>query len=220
MRIIIVSLTDDPLDPPGADRYGGAQLFIFDLCRHLVRTGNVVTLLTRKSRPDKPDLQQLGPSFQVRRLRVGPDRELSHHDLWEWQQQLLRQIAEFVSTVEPFEGIFSINWLSGLMALETHITPHVHHILSLGRARKELGEENHAADIRRDQGELKVFRESTRLICACINEFSALQKLYPEIDNSKAVVIPYPVEPDAYIKRPLDPSVFLRWKAKGLEEGP
>src|SRR5947209_4180877 len=205
MRVIIVSLTDDPLDPPGADRYGGSHVFMFDLCRHLVRTGSSVTLLTRKSRPDKPDLQQLGPSFQVRRFRVGPDYELSHHDLWEWQQQILLQSAE-IASVDKFDIVFSINWLSGLMAIETQITPHVHHILSLGRVRKELGEAGHAADLLRDQGELRVFQKATRLICTCRNEFSALQELYPEVDHTKAVVIPYPVDPNAYTRRPINTS--------------
>jgi D-inositol-3-phosphate glycosyltransferase len=218
MRVIIVSLTDDPFDPPGADRYGGAQLFIFNLCRHLVRAGSYVTLLTRKSRPDKPDIQQLGPAFLVRRLRVGPDHEVSHHDLWKWRHQLIDLSTELVPA-DSFDFIFSMNWLSGLMAIETQITPHVHHILSLGRARKALGEESHAADLLRDQGELKVFQGATRLICSCRDELYALQKLYPEVDYSKAAVIPYPVDSDAYTRRPVSPSVFLRWKAKGLEEG-
>jgi hypothetical protein len=192
---------------------------MFDLCRHLVRNGSDVTFLTRKSRADKPDFQQIGPSFQIHRLRIGPDRELSHHDLWNWQLEILSQASILIKTLEPFGSVLSYNWISGLMAIETHVDPHVHHILSLGRVRKELGEEDHDADFSRDQGELKVFHAATRLVCACNDEFSALARLYPEIDHSKAVVIPYPVEPDAYTRRPLDSSIFLHWKAKRFEEG-
>jgi hypothetical protein len=219
MHVAIISLTDDPLDPPGADRYGGAQLFIFDLCRHLIRTGNDVTLVTRKSRPDKPDCQDLGPRCRVRRFRVGPDLETSHHDLWQWQSQAVSQGASLIDT-HSTDVIFSMNWLSGLVAIETHIPRHVHHILSLGRVRRELGEEAHPGDQARDQGELEVFRRATRLICTCRNELSCLKLLYPEIDPSKAVVLPYPVDTYAYTRRPVDPSLFLCRKAKGLSERP
>jgi hypothetical protein len=219
MHVLLLTLTDDPLDPPGEGRYGGAQLFMFDLGRHLVRRGNSVTFLTRKSRPDKPEFDQLGPQCQIFRLKAGPEREASHHDIWPYQESLRQQTAELMSNLGQFDSILSYNWISGLLAIETKIKPHVHHILSLGRVRKELGEEDHSADYSRDQGELKVFNTATRLICVCNDEIASLQRLYPEVDHSKAVVIPYPVNPDAYSRRPLNSSVFLRWKAKGLQEG-
>jgi hypothetical protein len=118
-----------------------------------------------------------------------------------------------------FDAAFSYNWISGLVALATTIRPHIHHILSLGRVRKQLGEEGHPSDVSRDQGEIRVFSEATRLICVCDDELSALRQLYPEIDSTKAVILPYPVDSYAYRRRPLDPHLFLRWKAKRFEEG-
>ena len=219
MRVLLVSLTDDPLDPPGAGRYGGAQLFMLDLCRYLVRQGYDVTFLTRKSRIDKPGFQQVGPLFRIHRLKVGPDGELPHHDLWAWKRDAISQVATLAKGIEPFNSVMSYNWISGLAAAEANVSRHVHHILSLGRVRKELGEAGNTADLDRDAGELEVFRRASRLVCVCNDELSALKRLYPEVDHSKAIVIPYPVELDAFTKRPLAPRVFLHWKAKRLKEG-
>ncbi|MEA2329592.1 MAG: hypothetical protein QOE68_4551, partial [Thermoanaerobaculia bacterium] len=54
MNILIITLTDDPFDPPGESRYGGAQRFMFDLGRYLVRRGHHVVFMTRQSRSRKP----------------------------------------------------------------------------------------------------------------------------------------------------------------------
>ena len=219
MRVLLVTLTDDPLDPPGEDRYGGAQLFMFDLGRYLIRRGHSVTFLTRQSRADKPKFHQLGPRCQIYRLSAGPEREVSHHDMWRYEQELREQTNTLMESMGEFDATLSYNWISGLLAIETKVTPHIHHILSLGRVRKELDEESHLSDVSRDLGELHVFGAASRLVCVCTDELESLRRLYPEVDHSKAVVIPYPVDSNVYSRRPLDPDIFLRWKAEGLQEG-
>jgi hypothetical protein len=219
MQVLLLTLTDDPLDPPGDDRYGGAQLFMFEIGRYLVRTGHHVTFLTRKSRPDKTHLDRLGPTCTIYRIRGGPERELSHHDVWPYQEEMREQLVGLTSTLPQFDCVLSYNWISGLFAIDLGIKPHVHHILSLGRVRKELSEERNPADDVRDHAELQVFRYATRLVCACNDELSSLHRLYPELDHSSAVVIPYPVDSGAYARRPFNSGVFLRWKAARLEEG-
>jgi hypothetical protein len=105
-----------------------------------------------------------------------------------------------------------MNWLSGLAVMAVEIRPHVHHILSLGRARLALKEHSHPSDRARDEGELRVFKHADRLICACRDEFLSLRDLYPEIDAGKARIIPYGTDSDVFYRRPCSAGDHLRRK--------
>lgn len=218
MHVLIIALADDPLDPPGDDRYGGAHLFTYEAGRYLTRKGHFVDFITRKSRPDKPHFESIGPRCQIFRVPAGPESEMSQHDIWRHRQELSQKAISLIQGSDPYDCVLSFNWLSGLLALESSVKPHVHHILSLGRVRKELGEEPHPSDSSRDEGELQVFNQATRLVCVCNDELSSLQRLYPEVDSTKAVIIPYPVDSDTYARRPFSASVFLRRKAERFKE--
>jgi glycosyltransferase involved in cell wall biosynthesis len=219
MRVLIITLADDPLDPPGDDRYGGAHLFMYEAGRYLTRKGHFVVFITRKSREDKPSFEDIGPRCQIYRIPAGPESEMSHHDMWQYRPELAQNATSLIKDSGPYDCVLSFNWISGLLALEAGMKPHVHHILSLGRVRKELGEEPHPSDFSRDEGELEVFNQATRLVCVCNDELTSLQRLYPEVDSTKAVIIPYPVDSDIYARRPFSASVFLRRKAERLKEG-
>ncbi|HVG07374.1 MAG TPA: glycosyltransferase [Thermoanaerobaculia bacterium] len=219
MRVLILTLADDPLDPPGYDRYGGAHLFVYEAGRYLTRKGHFVAFITRKSRPDKPSFENVGPHCQIFRVPAGPEFEMSHHDIWQYQPELSQNAMSLIQDSDPYDCVLSFNWISGLLALKSGVKPHVHHILSLGRVRKELGEEPHPSDSSRDAGELEVFSQATRLVCVCSDELHSLQSLYPEVDSTNAVIIPYPVDSDIYARRPFSASVFLRRKAERLKEG-
>ena len=128
-RILIVSLTDDPVDPPGSGRYGGSHQFIFDLARHLVRRESDVTFITRRSRPDKPLFQEFGPLCRIHRLEVGPLHETSHHSLWREALELRQGVCTVVEKLEKPTSVLSFNWISGLAAKEPK-TPRSHKHLS------------------------------------------------------------------------------------------
>jgi len=209
MKILVATLADDPLDPPGEDRYGGAQLFMFDVGRHLARSGHEVHFLTRRSRPGKPRHQSLGRYWHIHRVDIGPQGELSHHDLWQHRTEIETATVALISQQSSFDVVLSFNWLSGLAAKSAGIQPHVHHILSLGRARLALNEEPHPSDDSRDAGEVEVFSHATRLVCVCRDELASLQQLYPEVDNSKCRIIPYGTDSDVFYRRPCDADDYI-----------
>ena len=217
-KILLLGLTDDPLDPPGYGRYGGAQGFMFDLGRHLVRSGIEVLYITRKSRPDKPLFQSLGPLCRIYRIEVGPPFEVSHHELWTEIEIVSQRVTEISNGEDGISTVMSYNWISGLAAMATGVRPLVHHILSLGRSRIALGEESDASDLARDQGEVRVFSAADRLICVCRDEINSLKRLYPEVDDAKAVVIPYGVDPNVYYERPLHTDLFLCRSTQRFQE--
>ena len=220
MNILIVTLTDDPFDPPGESRYGGAQRFMFDLGRHLVRAGHQVLFVTRQSRPGKPLHQTFGQRCEIRRFSVGPPDELTHHELWLFRAEIETRVRQLVEDAKPFDVVLSFNWLSGLVAVALGIRPHAHHILSLGRARLALNELPHPSDDARDGGEIKVFLSADRLICVCRDELQSLQTLYPEIDASKGRIVPYGIDGDVFYCRPCNADDYVRRSSERLQEGP
>ncbi|MBV9494198.1 MAG: glycosyltransferase [Acidobacteria bacterium] len=218
MNVLIITLTDDPFDPPGENRYGGAQRFMFDLGRHLVRGGHFVLFVTRQSRPGKPLRQTFGSRCEIRRFPIGPSHELSHHDLWSHADEIQTRVCEIVQSAKPFDSVLSFSWLSGLAAIASGLRPHVHHILSLGRVRRTLKESPHASDEARDRGEVHVFTKADRLICVCRDEFQSLVTLYPEIDAAKSRIVPYATDGDVFYRRPCDADDYVRRQAEGLTQ--
>jgi glycosyltransferase involved in cell wall biosynthesis len=183
---------------------------MFDVGRHLVRSGHEVHFLTRQSRPGKLLHQSLGLYCHVHRAVIGPAGELNHHELWRFRGEIEAAMVELVSHEAPFDTVLSFNWLSGLAAKATDIRPHVHHILSLGRVRLAMNEEPHPSDDWRDAGEAEVFSHADRLVCVCRDEYLSLQQLYPDIDASKGRIIPYGTDADVFCRRPRDADDYVR----------
>jgi glycosyltransferase involved in cell wall biosynthesis len=211
-RVLLLCLTDDPLDPPGWARFGGGHLFVFDLGRYLVRTGWYVDYLTRRNSPVKPLEESLGPCCAITRLAIGPAEDFLPLDLYEHLEEMSAAAVSFVASREPYDVIHSHNWLSGAVARKAAgQSRHIHSILSLGRVRLELGEEAAPNDPLRDALELEIFRNADTLVTVAPSERDDLRRLYPEIKHDRIAVVPYGVDPDIFNPRPEHPdSLVLR----------
>lgn len=222
MRIVMLSLIDDPFDPPGGGRYGGGHLFVLDLGRYLVRNGHRLTFLTRLNEPSKPLHEALGPRCDIYRIRVGPEADINPTDLAPWLRPLTEQTMEIVRSTGPFDVLHSHYWISGIVArelVEHYPTFHVHSLLSLGRIRYEVKEQRYTHDDERDQAEVKIFREADRLIACCPAELNDLKRLYPEVSSAHCYVIPYGVDTDVFFPRPESPSDFVHRAANRFKKG-
>jgi D-inositol-3-phosphate glycosyltransferase len=218
MRILLLTLTDDPFDPAGVGRFGGSQAFFFDLSRQLVRMGHFVTIVTRLNDPGKPRLQSLGPLCCVHRLAVGPAAEVDHHSLGHLRGELVADVLA-LSLGGRFDILQTSNWLSGAvgLALMPRIADrHVHHLLSLGRVRLELGEEPSPHDKDRDEWECRILASADALVCVTEDERSTLERLYPDVPKQKVTVIPYGVDPDVFSPRPGDADDYIRRSSNGF----
>lgn len=218
MRILLLTLTDDPFDPAGVGRFGGSQAFFFDLSRQLVRLGHVVTIVTRLNDRVKPCFQPLGPNCCVHRIAVGPAAEVDHHSLNYLHEELVTSIRAL-----PFEARFDIlqtsNWLSGAVGLAlmpTIADKHVHHVLSLGRARLAVGEEPSAHDEARDEWECRIFASAHALVCVTADEQRTLERAYPDVAKGRVTIIPYGLDPDVFSPRPGDAYDYLRRSSNGF----
>jgi glycosyltransferase involved in cell wall biosynthesis len=212
MRILLLTLTDDPFDPAGVGRFGGSQAFFFDLSRQFVRMGHAVTIVTRLNDPGKPRFQSFGPLCSIHRVTVGPPLEIDHHSLGYLREDLIASVLAL-----PFEDRFDIlqtsNWLSGAVGLALMpviADKHVHHLLSLGRVRLTLGEEQSSHDEMRDEWERRIFASADALVCVTEDEQNALERLYPDVAKHKVTIIPYGIDTDVFSPRPSDAYDYLR----------
>jgi glycosyltransferase involved in cell wall biosynthesis len=212
MRILLLTLTDDPFDPAGVGRFGGTHAFFFDLSRQFVRMGHCVTIVTRLNDPGKPRIQSLGPLCCIYRVAIGPPLEVDHHSLGHLREDLIASVLAL-----PVEGGFDIlqtsNWLSGAVGLA--LVPgiadkHVHHLLSLGRVRLALGEEPSSHDQTREEWECRIFASADALVCVTKDEQDALERLYPDVPTHKVIIIPYGIDPSIFSPRPGDAYDYLR----------
>jgi glycosyltransferase involved in cell wall biosynthesis len=212
MRILLLTLTDDPFDPAGVGRFGGSHAFFFDLSRQFVRMGHVVTIVTRLNDAGKPRFLSLGPLCSIHRVTVGPPREIDHHSLGHLREELIASVLAL-----PLEARFDIlqtsNWLSGAVGLS--LVPgiadkHVHHLLSLGRVRLTIGEEPSSHDEARDEWECRILASADALICVTEDEQNALERLYPDVAKHKVTIIPYGIDPDIFSPRPGDAYDYIR----------
>jgi glycosyltransferase involved in cell wall biosynthesis len=212
MRILLLTLTDDPFDPAGVGRFGGTHAFFFDLTRQFVRMGHDVTIVTRLNDRSKPRFQSLGPVCCIHRVAIGPPLEIDHHSLGHFRDALIASVLA-LPLGSRFDVLQTSNWLSGAVGLA--LVPgiadkHVHHLLSLGRVRLGLGEEPTSHDQARDEWESRILASADALVCVTEDEQNALERLYPDVPKHKVAIIPYGIDPDDFSPRPGDAHDYLR----------
>ncbi|HEY4640618.1 MAG TPA: glycosyltransferase [Thermoanaerobaculia bacterium] len=217
----MLCLTDDPLDPPGWERFGGGHLFVFDLGRYLVRLGFQVDYLTRRNAAFKLFFESLGPLCTLTRLDVGPTTDLAPLDLHAHLDDLTIAAQSVVRDRPAYDVIHSHNWLSGAVAraVVSEKTRHVHSILSLGRLRLALGEESIEGDSLRDELEVQIFRDADVLVAVAPSEREDLLRLYPEVQHDRIVIVPYGIDPEVFDPRPQSPDHFILRQARRSAQG-
>jgi glycosyltransferase involved in cell wall biosynthesis len=210
-RIVLVSMIDDPFDPPGFERFGGGQIFLFDLGRFLVQIGYKVTFITRLNSSSKAEFAEIGPLCEIYRLAVGPPKELWPAEVGSYLDELCLSFKTLLSDKE-FSVIHSHSWIAGeavwRFRSERYIR-HIHSIQSLGRANREAGQPLGSSAAVRDQCELHVFTAADALIVLSAVQHSNLSRLYPEVDLAKTHVIPHGVDPDVFYPRPQPEDDFV-----------
>jgi D-inositol-3-phosphate glycosyltransferase len=222
-HIALICFIADPFDPPGHERFGGGHLFIFDLGRFLVQNGYRVTFFTRRNNAVKAAFEELGPLCSIHRLPVGPAEEIPP----EFVGRLLDELSiAFEKIIEErkleFAALHSHYWIAGEVVRRfcvTHPVRHIHSVLSLGRLKREKAEPRTASTALRDECEIRVFNSADAVLTVCPSERSDLQRLYPDVNLSKTLIIPYGVDPDVFYPRPQSECDFVRRQTFGFAKG-
>ncbi|MDN5572256.1 MAG: glycosyltransferase [Propionibacteriaceae bacterium] len=204
MRLLFVSMHTSPADAPGAGDAGGMNVVELSQARALARLGHRVDLVTRRSAPGQPDVEELdvagaGPEGGVRLVHVdaGPAEPLA-------KSAIDAHIAEFsagLAALEPYDLIQSHHWMSGVAALPVAAAwgvPHVqsfHSVAALPGSPLSAGEPPESPD--RVAGEALCARESNLIIAVSTAEARTVVERCGA-DPDRVTVIPPGVDLDLF----------------------
>lgn len=193
--LLIISLHADPSMPPGIGLYGGGHMYPKELLIGLSNKDYNVSLLTRKSYENLPNVESINANCKIYRLDYGTygifdKRELYH--LREKSYELANKIIEDYHL--KFQIIHSIYWNSGQLALQLgqkYGVPFVHSTISNGKQIQLRGAKE--IEPNRIDAESKVFHAANHLFCITASEKQAIVKYY-HIPDKKISVIGRPVD--------------------------
>ena len=200
-HVALLAYIDDPFDPIGEGRIGGGQVFLFDLCRYLVRIGDRVTFVSRRNGP-KPECDALSPRFTIHRLPVGPPADISTDAFAFLLDELERSTDAVLARSAPVDVIHSYHWTAGEIGRRIAARAavrQVHSVLSIGRP-KLTAPSVYATETEaiRDRCEEALFQSGAELLVACPAERDEILALYPEAAHATFRIIPHGVDPHVF----------------------
>lgn len=187
--VLLITLHADPAMPPGYHEWGGTHTYMKELLDEYGRMNIPCILITRKSMPQLPSVEQINGCCTIFRLLSGEIGPMDKTKLKYYHDEHLKQIREIIAQQNalPFV-IHSVYWNSGRIALalneELHI-PFVHSIISNSRGRVRRGAQEPVPD--RADYEQAIYDKASRLICVSEDESNDLQQLY-HVSREKIVV--------------------------------
>ncbi len=193
--LLIISLHADPSMPPGIGVYGGGHMYPKELLIGLSKKNYNVSLLTRKSYENLPNVEHININCTIYRLDYGSYGIFDKRDLYNLKERSYELAVKIIEDCQlKFQIIHSIYWNSGQLALQLgqkYAIPFVHSTISNGqqimlRRAKEI--EPHRIEV-----ELMVFQAANRLFCITPSEKQAIIKYY-HIPRKKIIVIGRPVD--------------------------
>ncbi len=196
-RLLFVSMHTSPADLPGAGDAGGMNVVERREAEALARLGHTVEMVTRRSRPDLPDVVTLAPGVTLRHLSAGPQRPLPKSVI----DTHLGEFAAGLATLSPPDLVHSHHWMSGVAALPAARAwgvPHVqsyHSVAALPGS--PLGEGEPPESEARVPGEAFTARESDRVVAISTAEArTVIQRC--GADPARVAVIPPGVEASVF----------------------
>jgi D-inositol-3-phosphate glycosyltransferase len=209
MRIAMLSYHTCPLATLGGKDTGGMNVYVRDLTIELGRRGIGVDVFTRSQDEHVPHvLHDLGYGNRVVHVRAGPENPMPKPELAAFLPDFLEGILDFAARKElQYDLIHSHYWLSGLAALDLRSLwdipiVHMFHTLAAMKNRVARSPEEAASDLRLES-ELRLLRETDRVVVATQAELAQIQWLY-RADTSKIVIIPPGVDTAHFYAIPAD----------------
>ena len=187
--VLLITMHADPAMPPGYHEWGGTHTYMKELLDEYGRMKIPCVLVTRKSMPQLPSVEQINDSCIIFRIVSGEVDLMDKTRLRFYHDEHMKQIKGIIAQQgAPPSVIHSVYWNSGRLAMalseELHI-PFVHSIISNARGRVRRGAQEPVPD--RADYEQAIYDKAARLICVSEDERSDLEQLY-HIPNEKIVV--------------------------------
>lgn len=203
LKLLFVSMHTSPAEAPGAGDAGGMNVVESAQARALADLGHTVELVTRRTSPDQPDLEELADRVWLRHLDAGPARPLA-------KSEIDAHIDEFAAGLERLprpDLVHSHHWMSGMAALDAAAAwgvPHVqsyHSVAALPGSPLSDGEPPESPG--RVAGEALLARRSDAIVAVSTAEARTVVERCGA-DPARVLVIPPGVDLDEF--RPAAPS--------------
>lgn len=141
--VAFLSLHASPLARLGQRENGGLSVYVRAVCEELGARGVHTDIFVRRTDPDQPEEQAMGPRSRVIAVDAGAPRPLHKHQLPATRDQYLRNVRQFTwSSHRRYVAIHSHYWLSAdvgsALAAELGL-PWLHTAHTLAAVKGEFG---------------------------------------------------------------------------------
>jgi D-inositol-3-phosphate glycosyltransferase len=211
--VAVISVHTSPTAQPGTGDSGGMNVYIRAVAERLAEQGIAVDIFTRRTSPDAPEVQEVGPGSRLFHVQAGPSAPLAKEDL----PGLIPAFARGVVTAAadhadadphrhaPYDVVHSHYWLSGWVGDRTKRiwgAPHVTTFHTLGRVknRADAGPGPAEPPVRL-AGEGRVIRAADRIFAPTQTEADELVSLY-QADPERVRIVPPGVDRRLFVPRP------------------
>jgi len=207
--VAFLSLHASPLARLGERENGGLNVYVRAVCEELGARGIHTDIFVRRTHPDDPVEQAMGPRSRVVAIDAGPCRRLSKPQLPDTREEYLRGIREFVRHSDRrYVAVHSHYWLTVDVAAELASqlgVPWLHTAHTLAAVKRQYGFNGDGPG--RLLAERRAVTAGARLVANTPGEAQALQRLYGARRTQLAVA---PPGVDLVRFQPRDPSRLRR----------
>lgn len=178
--VAFLSLHASPLARLGKRENGGLSVYVRAVCEELGARGVHTDVFVRRSDPDQPTEQAMGPRSRVIAVDAGPRRALPKHHLSETRPGYLQGVRAFMRRAQRrYVAIHSHYWLSaeagGELARDLEL-PWLHTAHTLAAVKAELGFDGDGPE--RLLAERRTVASGARLVANTRAEAQALMHMY------------------------------------------
>lgn len=168
LRIAAISLHTSPLAAPGSADAGGMNVVVLEQARALARLGHSVDLLTRRTDPRTPRVQDVAPGIRLLTLDAGPAAPLAKSAM---EQAIAPFSAELRGVLTPgaYDVAHAHHWFSGVAALDPAREAGIPLLQSFHSVAAPAGATSHSAGEQAESsgriaGERRAAREAARVV--------------------------------------------------------
>ncbi|HEX5478749.1 MAG TPA: glycosyltransferase [Dehalococcoidia bacterium] len=199
-RIAVLSVHTSPLAQPGGRETGGMNVYVRELSRELGARGYAVDVFTRRTSPDSPRVQPVGPNTRVINVDAGPPQLIdksaiaAHLDAFE---DGVRAFADEQGIA--YDLVHSHYWMSGRVGAALAArwrVPHVAMFHTLGEV-KNRARITERETLERIEVERAVAETADAIVVASGHEQALLRDLYA-IDGERVAIVPCGVDTDLF----------------------
>ncbi len=190
--VAFLSLHASPLARLGKRENGGLSVYVRAVCEELGARGIHTDVFIRRSDPDQPTEQAMGPRSRVIAVDAGPPRTLPKHQLPDTREGYLHGVRAFIRQAERrYLAVHSHYWLSaeaGFALAEEFELPWLHTAHTLAAVKAEFGFGGDGPE--RLVAERRAVAAGARLVANTRAEAQALIGLYGAHPNQCVVAPP------------------------------